>query len=74
MTVNIVKSTGGAPYNVTLDGEVHQYDSYATSLQCTADFQASNLAATQHTIVVSHNANSAVAATGRSTLQFASFE
>lgn len=74
LSVNIVKNSNGAPYNVTFDGEVHQYDSFASSNQCTADFQASNLAASQHTVVVSHNGNSALAGTGRYSLQFASFE
>lgn len=74
MAVNIVKGPNGAPYNVTLDGDVHQYDSFASSSQCVADFQASNLAAVQHKVIVSHNGDGALAATGRSTLNFASFE
>lgn len=74
VTVNVLKNTNGAPYNVTLDGQVSQFNAYSTSEQCTADFRATNLRATEHTVIITHDGSSSLAASGRSTLDFVSFQ
>lgn len=74
VSVNIVKSSNGAPYSVSLDGNIQAFDSFATSQQCSTDFKADNLTATSHTIIVTHQGNSTLLGLGRSTLFLASIE
>ncbi|KAG8835007.1 hypothetical protein FRC17_005855 [Serendipita sp. 399] len=72
---NIIKDPHGAPYSVTLDGtNTQDFDSFASSRECTSDFEASNLAFAEHTITLVHQGNQTLAASGRSTLYFVSFD
>lgn len=74
LTVNVIKDIDGAPYSVTIDGEVHTYDSYAEAQQCASDYQVADLAAREHVAIVTHNGNSSLLASGRSRLRFVSFQ
>lgn len=73
LTVDVIKDIDGAPYNVTIDGEVHAYDSYAESQQCASDYEVADLAAREHVAIVTHNGNSSLLASGISQLKFISF-
>ena len=72
ITVNIVKSSSGAPYIVTLDGEETAWDSRSEQDTCAADFNKTGLSKKLHTVVLQHNGTSQLAASGRSTLTFQS--
>ncbi|KAG8773434.1 hypothetical protein FRC16_005351, partial [Serendipita sp. 398] len=73
--VNIIKDLHGAPYSVTLDGADPQtFNSFAPSQQCASDFEASNLALSEHTVIVTHEGSQVLSASGNSTIYFVSID